>query len=152
MRAETRLQTCGSEEVNKFKGLLHERASPATATFQLAEVTRALCSVSKMCDPRAVLFTFSATGGYVITVQVRRFVSLITYDQGPARFGRHCKPTSAESGITPTRRRAADQEARDLTSTDCVGDTEPKEHERDHRGAGRSHFFVFVRIEDGKTF
>ena len=36
----------------------------ATATYQVADVTRALCSVSKVCD-KGNSVTFTASGGYI---------------------------------------------------------------------------------------
>ena len=44
--------------------VITEEGHPAVATFQLADVTRPLCSISKVCD-RGNTVTFHATGGYI---------------------------------------------------------------------------------------
>ena len=38
--------------------------NPATATFQCADVTRALCAVSRICD-KGNRVIFEASGGYI---------------------------------------------------------------------------------------
>ena len=44
--------------------VLTERGDPATATYQIADVTRPLCAVSKMCD-KGNIVVFQADGGYI---------------------------------------------------------------------------------------
>ena len=44
--------------------VITEEGNRATATYQVADVTRPLCSISKVCD-RGNTVTFTAKGGYI---------------------------------------------------------------------------------------
>ena len=66
-RGQTYLSASGERLANlgekRIPGITNENRN-ATATFQIAEVTRALCSVSKICDQGNEVH-FHAKGGYI---------------------------------------------------------------------------------------
>ena len=66
-RGQTYMSASGDRLPNlgeKRSDFVTETGRTATATYQIADVTRALCSVSRVCD-KGNTVTFTATGGFI---------------------------------------------------------------------------------------
>ena len=88
-----RLPNLGEKTLN----VVTENGVPATSTYQIANVTRALCAVSRVCD-KGNTVVFEKDGGYIIDLQggytpFRRennVYLLDTWVQKPAGFTGQC--------------------------------------------------------------
>ena len=94
-RGQTYMSASGDRLPNlgeKKFDIVTESGMSATATYQVADVTRALCSVSRVCDKGSTV-TFTATGGFItspagVKTPIRRennVYLLDTWTRGPAQ-------------------------------------------------------------------